>query len=145
MLPELVPSGCMSMPWAFFKWWHWVDRDHFYDRVRRVSWCFCMSDSLYRIECSCICKFVLIQYILSTPVSVQDQWSSGFNQAKMTEYETWKKGPFVIQLNSDSSNVHVQPSSVARSLALCLKLPLLPYIVRANSEGFGEAHRLPIW
>ena len=67
MLPELVPSGCMPISRGFvFKWWPWVDFDHFYDRV---SWCFCMGDSLYSIECSCISKLVLIQHILSTPVS----------------------------------------------------------------------------
>ena len=40
-------------PRAFFKWWPWVDLDHFYDRVRFVSWSFCMGDSLHNIECSC--------------------------------------------------------------------------------------------
>ena len=70
MLPELVPSGCMSMPWGFFfKWWPWVDLDNFYDCVKFVSWRFCMGDSLYSIVCSCISKFVLIQHILSTQVS----------------------------------------------------------------------------
>ena len=29
MLPELEPSGCMPMPWVFFKWWPCVDLDHF--------------------------------------------------------------------------------------------------------------------
>ena len=36
MLPELVPSGCMPMPWGFFQMMTWVDLDHFYDRVRFV-------------------------------------------------------------------------------------------------------------
>ena len=49
-----------------FIWWPWVDLDHFYDRVRFVSEYFCMGESLYSIECSCISKFVLIQHILST-------------------------------------------------------------------------------
>ena len=31
--------------------------------------CFCMGESLYSTECSCISKFVLIQLILSTQVS----------------------------------------------------------------------------
>ena len=32
MLPELVPSGCMPVPWVFF----FNDLDHFYDRVKFV-------------------------------------------------------------------------------------------------------------
>ena len=43
-LYKVVVCPC---PGAFFKWWPWVDRDHFYDRVRFVSWCFCIGDSLY--------------------------------------------------------------------------------------------------
>ena len=52
-----------------FIWRPWVDRDHFYDRVKFVSECFCMRESLYSIKCPCIYKFVLIQHILSTQVS----------------------------------------------------------------------------
>ena len=33
------------------------------------SWCFCMGDGLYSIECSCISNFVLIQHMLRTQVS----------------------------------------------------------------------------
>ena len=32
-----------------FKWWYWVDLDHFYDMVQFVSFCFCMGDFLYSI------------------------------------------------------------------------------------------------
>ena len=39
---------------------------------------------------------------------------------------------------SDSSNASAQPSSRARSVAICLKLPLAPYIVWANSESYGQ-------
>ena len=64
-------------PGAFFKWWPWVDLDHFYDMVKFVSLSFCMGDSLYNIECSCITKFVLIQHILSTQESdTGPLWSS---------------------------------------------------------------------
>ena len=45
MLPELVPSGCMPMPWGFFQMMTLVDLDHFYDRVKFVP-DFCMGDSL---------------------------------------------------------------------------------------------------
>ena len=65
-LYQVIVCPC---PGAFFKWWPWVDLDHFYDRVKFVSWCFCMGAGLYSIECSCISKFVLIQHILSTQVS----------------------------------------------------------------------------
>ena len=38
------------------------------DRVKFVSECFCMGESLQNIECYCISKFVLIQHILSAQV-----------------------------------------------------------------------------
>ena len=44
-----------------------------------------------------------------------------------------------------SSNVHAQPSSVARYLIFGRTLRLLPYFMCANSEGSGETvqmHRL---
>ena len=41
----------------------------------------------------------------------------------------------------DPSNGPAQPSSGARSPVLCLKLPLIPYIVWVNSEGSGEIAR----
>ena len=54
MLSELVPSGCMPMLRGFFfKWLPCVGLDHFYDRVKFVSWCFCMGDRLYSIEYPC--------------------------------------------------------------------------------------------
>ena len=57
-------------PEAFFsKLWPCVDLDHFYDRVKFVSWCFCMGDRLYSIGCPCLSKFVLIQHILCTQMS----------------------------------------------------------------------------
>ena len=37
-----------------FIWWSWVDHGHFYGRVKFVSECFCMGESLYRIECYCV-------------------------------------------------------------------------------------------
>ena len=45
---------------------------------------------------------------------------------------------------SGSSNLHEPPYSGARSLALCLKLPLAPYTctVCMNSEGSGN-HKYP--
>ena len=36
------------------------------------------------------------------------------------------------------SNAHVQPLKRVRDVALCLKLPLTPFIVWANSEGSVE-------
>ena len=38
MLPELVPSGCMPMPWCFFFFFFFSNDDsgHFYDRVKFV-------------------------------------------------------------------------------------------------------------
>ena len=48
---------CFFFFFFFFKWWPWVDLDNFYDRVKFVSWCFCMCDSLYSIVWSCISKF----------------------------------------------------------------------------------------
>ena len=65
-LYQVVVCPC---PGAFLKWWPWVDLDLFSDRVRFVSWCFYMGDTLYSIECSCISMFVLIYHILSTQVS----------------------------------------------------------------------------
>ena len=66
---NLVYSIGYSSTTNAFIWWPWVDLDHFYDMVKFVSECFCMGESLYSIECSCISKFVLIQNILSTQVS----------------------------------------------------------------------------
>ena len=66
---NLVYSIGYSSTTNVFIWWSWVDLDHFYDRVKFVSECFFMGESLYSIECSCISKFVLIQHILSTQVS----------------------------------------------------------------------------
>ena len=66
---NLVYSIGYSSTTNVFIWWPWVDLDHFYDRVKFVSECFCMGESLYSIECSCISKFVLIQHILSIQVS----------------------------------------------------------------------------
>ena len=34
-----------------FIWWPWVDRDHFYDRAKFLSECFCMDESVHSIEC----------------------------------------------------------------------------------------------
>ena len=48
---NLVYSIGYSSTINVFIWWPWVDHDHFYDRVRFVSECFCMGDSLYSIEC----------------------------------------------------------------------------------------------
>ena len=39
-LYQVVVCSC---PGAFFKWWPWVDLDHFYDRVKFVSWSFCTA------------------------------------------------------------------------------------------------------
>ena len=66
---NLVYSIGYSSTTNVFIWWPWVDCGHFYDRVKFVSECFCMGESLYSIECSCISKFVLIQHIPSTQVS----------------------------------------------------------------------------
>ena len=65
-LYQVVVCPC---PGIVFKWWPWADLDHFYDKVRFVSWCFFMGDSLYNIERPCISKFVLIQHILCTQAS----------------------------------------------------------------------------
>ena len=83
---QVVVCPC---PGAFFKWWPWVDHDHFYDRVRFVSWCLCMGDSLYSIECSCISKFVLIQHILSTQVS-------DTGPVLLWLWRTWENYPLII-------------------------------------------------
>ena len=60
-------DGTQVLP-NLFKWWHWVDLDHFYDMVKFVSYCFCMGESLYSIS-SYISKLILIQHILCTQVS----------------------------------------------------------------------------
>ena len=39
--------------------------------------------------------------------------------------------------------MRMQSSIGPRSPALCLKLPLVPYIVCANSEGSGETVQMP--
>ena len=43
MLPELVQSGCMPMPWGFFQM---MTLTIFYDRVKFVPDVFCIGDSL---------------------------------------------------------------------------------------------------
>ena len=63
---NLVYSIGYSTTTSGFIWWPWVDLDHFYDKVKFVSEYYCMSESLYSIECWCIFKFVLIRHILST-------------------------------------------------------------------------------
>ena len=37
--------------YQYFMWWPWVDLGYFYDRVKFVSECFCMGESLCSIEC----------------------------------------------------------------------------------------------
>ena len=72
MMPELVPSGCMyahalvlfsnddpGLTLTIF-----MTGSNLFPYTS-----FCMGDSLYSIECSCISKFVLIQHVLSTQVS----------------------------------------------------------------------------
>ena len=39
-------------------------------------------------------------------------------------------------------NTHGQRLSRVRDRTLCLKLPLVPYVVCANSEGSGETARM---
>ena len=55
--------------------------------------------------------------------------------------DSWEEGPkhCVVYV---PSNAHAQLSSGAKSPALCLKLLLAPYIMRANSEGSGETVRM---
>ena len=47
---NLVYSIGYSSTTSVFIWWPWVDLDHFYDRIKFVSECFCMGEGLYSIE-----------------------------------------------------------------------------------------------
>ena len=38
-------SGAQVLP-SFFKWWHWVDLDLFYDKVKFGSLCFCIKGKI---------------------------------------------------------------------------------------------------
>ena len=81
----------------------------------------------------------------------QRRWS-GWSAPLLCEYGINRFSHYVAQISHDTrkgylvlfavcvpSNVHAQLSSGVRSLALCLKLPLIAFITWATSEG-SDAH-----
>ena len=134
-LYQVVVCPC---PGAFFQmmtlgWPH----GHFYDRVKFVSSCFCMSDRLYNIKCSCISKFVLIQHILSTQVSDTGPMVLWFIVLLMFLWDMWD---IIIALSSSLgwelgfSQIMISPAKLSTVNFMCIKLLLIVKKLTVQSD-----------